>query len=133
MILTPVYPVSNTTHNVIKSTLSIIKEEIKRGYTILKTLPTKDANIWKELVQPTDFFLKHKHYIQMIISANTKQDLVRWHGWCESRIRYLVIKLQLIPGIKVYPHPESYIFGNNSEGFFIGLEFDKKVINQTLW
>jgi poly(A) polymerase len=134
-ILTPAYPAMNSTYNVSKSTLRILQEELKRGQVLTEQLRRKPASesstVWKELLEPVDFFFKHKHYLHLIITASNEADLLKWYGWCESRIRQLVAKLAMLQGVKVYPYPESYPCTTperpHAEGFFIGLEFERKV------
>jgi hypothetical protein len=91
----------------------------------------ESEKIWKELLEPVDFFWKHKHYLHLIITSNNEADLLKWYGWVESRIRQLVIKLATLSGVKVFPFPESYTCSTterpHGEGFFIGLEFERKV------
>ena len=124
----------NSTYNVSKSTLRILQEELKRGQVLTEQLrrsPVSEAStIWKELLEPVDFFFKHKHYLQLIATAANEAELLKWRGWCESRIRHFVAKLAVVAGVKVCPYPESYTCSTlerpHAEGFFIGLEFERK-------
>jgi len=74
-ILTPAYPSMNSTYNINKSTLRVIKNEFERGNRICQKMVKKGLSdeeirkVWQELLEPRDFFLEHPHYLQVIISG----------------------------------------------------------------
>lgn len=90
-IITPAYPQQNSTFNVSVSTRSIIEEEIKQGLRITEDIILNKEK-WEKLFEPSQFFLKYKHFIMLLVSANTAEDHLGWCGLVESKIRLLIGK-----------------------------------------
>ncbi len=59
---------------------------------------------WSELFAKHDFFFKYKYYLQVIASSGSADLQLKWHGTVESKIRQLVMKLELVPTI-MCAHP----------------------------
>ena len=98
-IITPAYPAMNSTLAVSRQTLQILHEEFCRGHDIVDTLwrqhqadPKMDLN-WKELFQPSDFFIAYPNYLSLCIVGPTQTDAQAWAGFVESRFRKLVSDL----------------------------------------
>ena len=110
-ILTPAYPVMNSTHNVSKVTMRILQAEIKRGLdicTAIKARPADCTSLWLQLMEEVDFFGTYKDYLDVRISSDNEDDHRTWFGWIESKMRQLIIKLGSTHGIKSHPHPKSF-------------------------
>mmetsp|Transcript_6730 Transcript_6730/g.12457 ORF Transcript_6730/g.12457 Transcript_6730/m.12457 type:complete len:565 (+) Transcript_6730:51-1745(+) len=134
-IITPAYPAMNSTYNINKSTLKVLKSEFKRGRDLTeKLLNPKNtdeeiAKIWHKLMEPSDFFLQCKHYLQVIITAPDEDSLQGWLGTVESKMRFLVMRLQppFTHHVTVYPYPyhKKHPKADFKESFFLGLEFEE--------
>lgn len=164
-VITPAYPSMNSTHNVSRTTLRIIQEEIHRGLEITdkilcqssgsrKTLSTEKADsnettnsvdhseetnvvnevvTWSTLFERTDFFSKFKNYLQINIISGTAENQRKWHGFVESKLRVLILKLEILSHTLIYPHPVPYSRPgmHYCDSFFIGLSFSlPKLPNQ---
>jgi len=103
-IITPAYPSMCATHNVTDSTKAIIMDELKRGYEITRDIHTGKRQ-WADLFEKNTFFHNYKYY--MCVYASTKgtdEDHLAWSGFVESRLRFMMQKLEVIDGIDV-AHP----------------------------
>lgn len=49
---------------------------------------------WDTLFEPYPFFEAYKNYLQIDISAENADDLRKWKGWVESRLRQLTLKVK---------------------------------------
>eukprot|EP01105_Mastigella_eilhardi_P018125 TRINITY_DN418_c0_g1_i3.p1 TRINITY_DN418_c0_g1~~TRINITY_DN418_c0_g1_i3.p1 ORF type:complete len:495 (-),score=95.78 TRINITY_DN418_c0_g1_i3:566-2050(-) len=124
-VITPAYPSMNSTHNVCRSTLSLIQEEFARGRDICSRIE-KGETQWPELFTKNDFFYRFTVYIQVEISAGTTEEMQMWEGFCQSRLRVLVMSLENTPRIRC-AQPYAQLFRGASELqslFFIGLKFE---------
>ncbi|CAE6485496.1 unnamed protein product [Rhizoctonia solani] len=102
-IITPAYPSMCSTHNVTRSTMSVMKEEFMRGSQIVEQIMFKRAE-WSELFTKHDFFQKYRYYLQIIASSGNADDQLKWSGTVESRLRQLVMKLEFVDQLEV-AHP----------------------------
>ena len=50
---------------------------------------------WDTLFEPYPFFEAYKNYLQLDITAENADDLRKWKGWVESRLRQLTLKVKL--------------------------------------
>ncbi|KAF7456081.1 polyA polymerase [Cryptosporidium felis] len=105
-IITPAFPSMNSTHNVTHTTLRVITEELQRGYQIVQEIENDNAT-WYDIWSPFLFFDKHKHFIQVKMLANNEQAFHKWVGWIESKLRFLVRKLESFKGLQVRPWPKA--------------------------
>ena len=138
-IITPSYPSMNTTHNVSASTLSVLKKEIKRGKTICEQLEERTrenegegdgdgVSAWQTLFDRSEFFGDYKRVLQIDIYADNLAAFKKWKGFVESRLRFLVLRLEDFASIgQIRPYPSG--FTNNPElpagcctTFFFGIE-----------
>eukprot|EP00871_Galdieria_phlegrea_P005634 jgi/Galph1/6071/GphlegSOOS_G4728.1 len=170
-VITPAYPSMNSTHNVSRTTLRIIQDEIQRGLELTDQIcaiqtnhtqmsctdskelpstnvvePTADGKIeerkttsikgilsWSALFEPTDFFSRYKNYIQINIISGSAENQRKWHGFVESKLRVLILKLEILSHTLIYPYPFPFTRpgGNFCDSFFIGLSFTlPKIPNQ---
>ncbi|KAI7866526.1 Poly(A) polymerase central domain-containing protein [Spinellus fusiger] len=106
-IITPAYPSMCATHNVTDSTKAILLKEFERGMEIVESIMS-GAGKWESLFEESSFFRAYKHYLQVIASSDSSQSQLQWSGLVESRLRQLVLKLELVEMLTL-AHP--YIQG----------------------
>jgi poly(A) polymerase len=137
-IITPAYPSMNSTYNVTQSTLQVMKDEFIRGQRVYAEIFAAagpegadiSADDWNKLLEPSDFFARYKHYLQIEISAANLEELKKWRGHVESRLRLLVQRLEVVPHVSVHPWPEAYERGL-SVFFYFGLRLETdKIIRE---
>jgi poly(A) polymerase len=132
-IITPAYPAMNSTYNVSRSTLAVIKEEFLRGTEVTFKIENQ-GRPWTDLFAPTDFFVRYSRYLQIDICAADEDAMKLWMGWCESRLRQLIAKLERFGELsRVHAHPVSFDHPNADAesavrlplctSFFFGLAF----------
>lgn len=102
-IITPAYPSMCSTHNVTQSTQMIMTQEFKRGAELVDRIIIGKAD-WAELFQPHDFFHRYKYYLQVVASSGSADLQLKWSGTVESRVRQLIMKLELVPTL-MCAHP----------------------------
>jgi len=102
-VITPAYPSMCATHNVTMSTQTIMTQEFKRATDIVEYIMV-GVKQWPELFAKHDFFQKYRYYLQVIASSNTEERQRKWSGLVESRLRQLVMKLELVENL-VLAHP----------------------------
>ncbi len=112
-IITPAYPQQNSTFNVSRSTLEVMKEEFKNSLAIceeiiqVRTLLNSyrfaflNNNVffqgkakWDKLFETPNFFGKYRHFIVLEASAASEEDQLEWYGLVESKVRHLVLNLE---------------------------------------
>ncbi|CAL3965101.1 unnamed protein product [Diplocarpon coronariae] len=92
-IITPAYPSMCTTHNVTRSTMAVIHQELRRGGDIADRVMTGKAK-WKDLFEKHTFFTSsYKYYLCIITASTSSEAQTKWAGWVESKVRLLVGKL----------------------------------------
>jgi len=129
-IITPAYPSMNSTYNVSESTKRILLKEFKRGSDITFSIESQ-TKTWEDLFEQFQFWEKYKFYLRIDCLAKTEQEHRKWVGFVESRIRFIILKLENTLGVKyVHPHPETIKFNDEkfpfASAFFLGLRFDVK-------
>ena len=136
-VITPAYPAMNSTYNVSRSTLAIMKEELKRGTEETFKIEHQQRP-WTDLFAPTDFFARYKRYLRFDVLAADDDALKQWTGWCESRLRSLITRLERVAEVaRVHAHPISFDHANDDadtaaqlplcSSFFFGLAFTPAV------
>lgn len=117
-IITPAYPSMCATHNVSSSCLSVITSEFSRGSELTLKIE-QNLSSWRELFLPTDFFYRYRHYFQVIGYSTNEDDHRIWHGFIESKLRHLGLKLEPITNVLgAYPYPKPFdinFYGENVE------------------
>jgi poly(A) polymerase len=79
-IITPSFPQFNTSVNVTKTTLRIIKKEFKRAYVTLKKRSTDFAGTIKDLYQSFDITQEYNLYLRLELMADDPVNFHRWVG-----------------------------------------------------
>ncbi|GAB5592210.1 polynucleotide adenylyltransferase [Umbelopsis nana] len=102
-IITPAYPSMCATHNVTDSTRTIMISEFKRAAECVDKIFI-GAGQWPELFENHSFFQTYKYYLQVIASSDSAESQLKWSGMVESRLRQLVLKLELVDML-VLAHP----------------------------
>jgi poly(A) polymerase len=122
-IITPAYPSMNSSYNLDFPQLRRIQEEMIRASQLLQHHRRQNHNsfndnkkkqlfidsnndnmdgegmaykdgAYRALLAPSQFFKRHKHFLQVNIRATTPQDFVEWFRLVESRIRLLINNLE---------------------------------------
>ncbi|KAL2611523.1 hypothetical protein R1flu_023215 [Riccia fluitans] len=133
-IITPAYPCMNSSYNVSTSTLRVMTEEFNRGNMICEGMKTKDAD-WSKLFEANQFFDTYKNYLQIDITAANDDDLRKWKGWVESRLRQLTLKIErhTFGMLQCHPHPTEFV-DHERKGrhcaFFTGLQRKQGISQQ---
>ncbi|KAH9943189.1 polymerase [Epithele typhae] len=102
-IITPAYPSMCATHNVMRSTQTIMTEEFKRGSEIVDQVINGEAE-WSALFAKHDFFFRYRFYLQVVASSADIDIQNKWSGTVESKIRQLVMRLEFVDALKL-AHP----------------------------
>ncbi|KAH6624743.1 Poly(A) polymerase central domain-containing protein [Chaetomium sp. MPI-SDFR-AT-0129] len=98
-IITPSYPSMCATHNIGKSSMAVIKEELGAGVQVTEDIMLGKRQ-WKDLFTKHTFFTSgFRYYLTVIASSRTKEAQNVWSGFVESRVRLLVNKLEMHPSI----------------------------------
>eukprot|EP00899_Mesostigma_viride_P003330 jgi/Mesvir1/12999/Mv06004-RA.1 len=108
-IITPAYPCMNSSYNVSESTLRVMKDEFKHADDVCKEIEVQKKG-WPALLEPLNFLERYRHYLQIDIYASTEDEHRMWTGWCESRLRQLVMKVERATHgvLQVHPWPREY-------------------------
>ncbi|XP_043692032.1 nuclear poly(A) polymerase 1-like [Telopea speciosissima] len=124
-IITPAYPCMNSSYNVSSSTLRIMTEEFQRGNEICEAMEQNKTD-WNTLFEPCPFFEVYKNYLQIDITAENDDDLRKWKGWVESRLRQLTLRIERNTFGMLQCHPYPSDFSDKSRPFhccyFMGLQ-----------
>lgn len=94
-IITPAYPSMCSTYNISKSGKTVILRELERGSRITSEIFFGKGK-WSDLFEKHTFFTKdHKYYLSVIASCKEGEGAKAWGGLVESKIRILVMQLEL--------------------------------------
>lgn len=135
-IITPAYPAMNSSYNVGEPQLRVLKEEIQWGLEVT-TAVSEGKKPWEALFEPSPFFWKWGHYIMIEMIAATAEDHRKWFGWCESRMRQLILSLEQPPAVLCHPFCKQYYRiwpdGSHCTTMFLGLSFheDTQMVDLT--
>ncbi|CAO3676506.1 unnamed protein product [Rhizopus stolonifer] len=99
-IITPGFPSMCATHNVTDSTRSIMINEFVRAGEVVDSIML-GSGVWEDLFRPIDFFSMYNHYLQITVSSKSYKTQLQWSGLVESRIRQLVLRLELLDLIEL--------------------------------
>ncbi|EFO86310.1 hypothetical protein CRE_01617 [Caenorhabditis remanei] len=133
-IITPSFPEQNSTHNVSRSTLQVIQNEMKEAFKICEHVQKGKAT-WKDLLEETNFFCKYRHLIAVSINAEKEKEDTDFAGFFESRIRQLVQLLERNSQVQiaqVNTRKFKAPFSPGKSQWFIGLEFIQAAKNLDL-
>ena len=117
-IITPAYPCMNSSYNVSECTLQVMTDEFKRGHDVCEEILHGSAK-WGKLFEPAIVFHDYKHFLQVEVSANNKEDFELWEGWVHSRMRLLVRSAGQV--IDVRPWPKAFKQEDYKCVYFMGL------------
>ncbi|KAK1324910.1 hypothetical protein QJS10_CPA01g01386 [Acorus calamus] len=124
-IITPAYPCMNSSYSVSSSTLRVMTEEFQRGSDICESMEANKAD-WNTLFESYPFFEAYKNYLKIDIIAESEDDLRKWKGWVESRLRQLMLKIERYTFGMLQCHPHPGDFTDKSRPFhrcyFMGLQ-----------
>nr|CAB3264648.1 poly(A) polymerase beta [Phallusia mammillata] len=135
-IITPAYPQQNSTYNVTRSSLTVMKGEFIDGYRVTMEIQDNKSS-WSKLFDKSNFFNEYKHFIILMASASSDEHFSMWTGLVESKIRILVGYLErndyiLIAHINQTSYPQVTKDNNNKNvnvmRWFLGLRFVKDLI-----
>ncbi|OQS06970.1 Poly(A) polymerase [Thraustotheca clavata] len=138
-ILTPAYPSMNSSYSVSSHSLSVMKEEFKRGLEVVKTIIENGGTDWSPLFEPSPFFVDHQHYLIVEVFTYDEKDSAAWCGYVESRLRRLIESLAKhnpqLCRLRVHPkkYPLTFVGGEEKHGgtYFVAFDVDKlKLRNQ---
>ena len=142
-IITPAYPAYNSSFNVSIHSRQVMMQEFERAWNILKSFNsfvkkkvTKKIStnqddfdaVMDKLYQPSDFFVRYKHYIRCTAHGGNDEDEARaYMQFVESQIRLLVLRLDPLPIARpIHLHNVKYPGKHgNDVSFFIGFNADK--------
>lgn len=132
-VITPAFPAMNSTYNVSESTKRVMIKEFQffRNFTDLIKLSDsvvkKNLCTWKDLFNEIDFFSYYSCYLQIDVVATNEEDFKKWHGFVESRLRFLIKNLEEVVQIKVHPFPKDFTIFDSKFDFistyFFGIDF----------
>lgn len=106
-IITPAYPQQNSTYNVCKSTLEVMRKEFEQSLIICEDVVQGKVG-WEKLFETPNFFAKYRHFIVLEASSETEEDQLQWQGLVESKVRHLINNLEREINITlahVWPRP----------------------------
>ena len=90
-IITPAYPMQNSTYNVTGSNLKVMTAAFEEAYTVVSGIFSDDSTAtWDRLFEPSNFFGKYRHYIVVIAKAQSGSNFHSWIGLVEAKLRLLI-------------------------------------------
>jgi poly(A) polymerase len=128
-IITPAFPAMNSTHNVSETTKRVLLKEFNffKQFTNMINGQGHTRFTWRDIFTDIDFFSYYTCYLQIDVLATNEEDYKKWHGFVESRLRFLIKFLEEIIQIKVHPYPRDFAISDSkydySGSFFFGIEF----------
>ena len=115
----------NSTYSVNKSSFAVMQKEFKRAAELCRTIAEnikkkkesgeslQNCSLeWGQLFEPVPFFARFKFYLRLDIVAQTEEDLLKWKGFAESRVRHLLLRLEKLPlaEIRVFPRKSRFLY-----------------------
>jgi len=76
-VITPAYPSMCATHNVTRSTLEVITNELARAAEITEKIMKRKLP-WSALFMKHDFFLRYKYYLAITAASKSPETQVKW-------------------------------------------------------
>ncbi|XP_044328303.1 nuclear poly(A) polymerase 2-like [Triticum aestivum] len=108
-VITPAYPCMNSCYNVSRATLRTMTAEFEAAHKVCQEIAV--AGAWDALFRPFNFFKAYKSYLRVDVKvASGEEDLREWKGWVESRLRQLVVRVEMATAgmLLCHPHPHAY-------------------------
>lgn len=110
MVITPVYPFSNTTFNVSYITWRVIIRHIEEAYRLLEECRQEGKPYnWDSLFEPYEFFRNYIHFLEVRIFSNNSEQFLKWKGLIEARLKVLTRNLEVIPRASDFSEDQSRI------------------------
>lgn len=103
-IITPAYPSMCATHNVSASTQQVILQEMARAVEIMDKIMV-GSSPWSNLFGKHDFFHRYKNYLVVTASSRDAETQLKWSGLVESKVRQLVMRLEVPDSKILIAHP----------------------------
>lgn len=134
-IITPAYPAMNSAYSTSEQSFEVMYQEICRGFEIveriLRAKTWQNPDSWRELLEPTDFFVRYRHYLAChILGHGDDMESKSWIGFVEARIRRLPVMLANFFPLKAPVHLHPVLFKTtksaNSICYFIGFDVNKE-------
>lgn len=110
-VITPAYPLMCATHNITQLTQLVIMNEMLRALQLVHEVALGHKT-WKDFFGRHDYFHRYKFYLTVVAltTGGNSEEQHKWSGFVESRLRLLVGKLEVTPGIGL-AHPYVKEFG----------------------
>jgi len=130
-VITPAFPAMNSTHNVTETTKRIMLAELKRGYEVVRNIEVQKAE-WSNVHEPFPFFQKFRNFLWIESLAKTKEVHNKYSGWVESKLRILIMQLEMVNGMIIHPNPVQYDTGGGRGDWpygcamFLGMAFPEE-------
>ena len=131
-IITPAYPNMNSSYSVGIPQLRRMQDEMYRAAYVLE----KSNFDWSLIFHDCGFFQRHCNFLQVIMSAHNKEDLLLWSRLCETKLRILISALetddvQAWPFANFFERPinETSLETKCEMHFFIALRFAPGIEN----
>lgn len=94
-VITPAYPSMCATHNITKSTLSVITKELERADKICGEILSGEKQ-WKHMFEGHSFFTKDfKYYLSVVSGSLNDEAQADWKGLVQSKVRRLISGIEL--------------------------------------
>lgn len=108
-VITPNYPSMCATHNVTKSTKAVIIREMERANLIVAGI-MQGTQPWGKLFERQTFFTRdYRYYLRVTAAAKSAEEILKWSGLVESKLRHLVGRVEQVEPIKLaHPFNKSY-------------------------
>ena len=147
-ILTPAYPSMNSTANVSRNTLDVMKYEMDVAHERVGAALATGGDGWASVFEPTDFVVSLEKYlaVEMFVRGVPEHEraskLQGWCGYIESRLRFLAENLDRgLPLVNVRLLPQklpllserarSDAQGGDGQAFLIGFDVDRDRLQGT--
>ena len=139
-IITPAYPVFNTTFNVSPTTKNIILREFRKAKDVMKKILEKKLP-WNRLFKKLDFLKAYRFYLKIDVLTTKNYDHQRFYGYVESKLKKLIGEFEKfeasmaysgysIPEISIHPWMESHTLKDKvydvCETLFFGIDMKKR-------
>jgi len=130
-VLLPAGPIGvSCTPNVTETTARIIQKELRRGYKMVQQVELRRAP-WTEVTSRSNFFKRHRHYLQFDFMAASEDVFAAWLNWSRMRMQDLVRLFETMSSsvVTLRPWPEVVPFRDadwpHAQSVFLGLHLER--------
>ncbi|WOL11790.1 nuclear poly(A) polymerase 3 [Canna indica] len=114
-IMMPCSPFEWCNSNITSSTYEKIVSEFQRGYALTRLQDPKGMEFrWNNLFEAYPYSQKHSHFLQILLAARNVDELQDWVGWVKSRLRALLLKIEMVHDY-CDPNPMEFVDHNMAE------------------